>query len=86
MEFVGTNDSSLKAIEETFNVSITISSNAFNCEGSIQDAERSISFIDEMIEIIDVLSDLTQYYVDMNIITPGNINASTTNTPTTSGY
>jgi len=40
----------------------------------------------KIIEIVDVLSDLTQYYVDMNIITPGNINASTTNTPTTSGY
>jgi len=64
MEFVGTNDSSLKAIEETFNVSITISSNAFNCEGSIQDAERSISFIDEMIEIIDEGNSLDSHTIE----------------------
>ncbi len=64
MEFVGTNDSSLKAIEETFNVSITISSNAFNCEGSILDAERSISFIDEMIEIIDEGNSLDSHTIE----------------------
>ena len=64
MEFVGTNDSSLKAIEETFNVSITISSNALNCEGSIQDAERSISFIDEMIEIIDEGNSLDSHTIE----------------------
>tara|TARA_B100000686_G_scaffold141843_2_gene149310 strand:- start:14996 stop:15904 length:909 start_codon:yes stop_codon:yes gene_type:complete len=53
MEFVGTNDSTLRAIEDSFNVSISISSDAFNSEGSRKDVQRSISFIDEMIEFMD---------------------------------
>ena len=53
MEFVGAKDSSLKAIENAFNVTITISSDSFNSEGTIVDVERSIRFIDEMIDIFD---------------------------------
>ena len=53
MEFVGAKDSSLKAIEDAFNVTITISSDSFNSEGSLVDVERSINFIDEMIDIFD---------------------------------
>ena len=53
MEFVGTKDSSLKVIENAFNVNIRISSDSFISEGSADDAQRSISFIDEMIEVLD---------------------------------
>ena len=53
MEFVGAKDSSLKAIEDAFDVTITISSDSFNSEGSLVDVERSINFIDEMIDIFD---------------------------------
>jgi len=79
-------------LQDTINNGVTIESVSTLNRTEINRASKQMS------EITNVLSDLTQYYVDMDIVTPIDINTtttpittnttstSTTSTSTTSGY